>query len=438
MPFSLRRYFALAGAVAVAGGLAVTAPAAHAATTVSATTQITGRPDSGYATQTVNTTNTWATDDMTRTVSVTLVGSHSGAECGTLSPCYQYTGSVQDTSGKFTTVTGGVSPNAGAALVSPPVKGTFTGCTVMDVTFYADSNSPSDVRVPNTATGSSPIDTSHWLTLLFPAGTHFNGDLLPTWSWTYKDAGCEQWVDAYNVPQASSGDITGADACTDTVTVTTPASQSWTAGTPASLQIAAASTDPNVTLTYAATGLPAGLSIDSSTGLISGTPATASSFTATVTATSSRGHAGSASFDWTVQAATVTPPPVTYSNVVVIRNRLSGKCLNDGAARGMEQYTCGAYASEKFRVATHADGTTYLQSAEFSAPKYVQDGALREQLSLTSSETQIHLQNGGIFRFGNGLVMDDKGLSKSNFAQAIGFTFNGQDNQRWDFQNAPA
>jgi hypothetical protein len=86
------------------------------------------------------------------------------------------------------------------------------------------------------------------------------------------------------------------------VTVTNPGSQTSTAGTAASLQIAATDTAGG-TLSYSATGLPAGLSISAATGKISGTPTTAGSGTVTVTATDSTGPSGSASFTWTVSTA---------------------------------------------------------------------------------------------------------------------------------------
>ncbi|MCX5264486.1 M4 family metallopeptidase [Streptomyces sp. NBC_00199] len=85
------------------------------------------------------------------------------------------------------------------------------------------------------------------------------------------------------------------------VTVTNPGSRSATVGTAVSLQISASSTNSG-SLTYAATGLPAGLSINSSTGLISGTPTTAGSSSTTVTVTDSTGATGTASFTWTVSA----------------------------------------------------------------------------------------------------------------------------------------
>ena len=90
---------------------------------------------------------------------------------------------------------------------------------------------------------------------------------------------------------------------TDTVTVTNPGSETGTVGTAASLQIAATDSASGQTLTYSATGLPAGLSISSTTGLISGTPTTAATSSVTVTATDTTGASGSATFSWTISAA---------------------------------------------------------------------------------------------------------------------------------------
>jgi F5/8 type C domain/Beta-1,3-glucanase/Putative Ig domain len=98
----------------------------------------------------------------------------------------------------------------------------------------------------------------------------------------------------------------------NTVTVTSPGSQSWTAGTAASLQVSASDSASGQTLTYSATGLPAGLSINASTGLISGTPTTASSGSTTVTATDTTGATGSASFSWTVNPAGTGEPPASF------------------------------------------------------------------------------------------------------------------------------
>jgi hypothetical protein len=87
------------------------------------------------------------------------------------------------------------------------------------------------------------------------------------------------------------------------VTVTNPGNQTGTVGTPASLQISATDTAGG-TLSYRATGLPAGLSINSSTGLISGAPTTAGTSNVSVTATDSTGPSGSTSFTWTIGSGT--------------------------------------------------------------------------------------------------------------------------------------
>ncbi|MFD3589416.1 M4 family metallopeptidase [Streptomyces sp. NPDC058683] len=89
---------------------------------------------------------------------------------------------------------------------------------------------------------------------------------------------------------------------TSGVTVTNPGSQSSTVGTAVSLQVSASSTNSG-SLTYAASGLPTGLSISSSTGAITGTPTTAGTYSTTVTVTDSTGATGTASFTWTVSSS---------------------------------------------------------------------------------------------------------------------------------------
>ena len=111
--------------------------------------------------------------------------------------------------------------------------------------------------------------------------------------------------DMYGLPYA--GSAAGATSITDawgtpanTMTVTNPRNQTSTVNTAASLQVHATDSDSGQTLTYSATGLPAGLSISSSTGLISGTPTATGTSSVTVKATDTVGVSGTASFTWTV------------------------------------------------------------------------------------------------------------------------------------------
>jgi Zn-dependent metalloprotease len=112
--------------------------------------------------------------------------------------------------------------------------------------------------------------------------------------------------DLFGVGSASYNNVANAFAgigvgsrIVNGVTVTNPGNQFSTVGTAVSLQIHATSTNPGA-LNYAATGLPAGLSINASTGLISGTPTTTGTKSVTVTVTDSAAKTGTATFNWTV------------------------------------------------------------------------------------------------------------------------------------------
>jgi hypothetical protein len=89
----------------------------------------------------------------------------------------------------------------------------------------------------------------------------------------------------------------------NTVTVTNPGNKTGTVGTATSLQIHASDSASGQALTYSATGLPTGLTINSSTGLVSGTPATAGTSTVTVKATDTTNASGSATFTWAISPA---------------------------------------------------------------------------------------------------------------------------------------
>jgi PLD-like domain/Putative Ig domain len=94
-----------------------------------------------------------------------------------------------------------------------------------------------------------------------------------------------------------TGDFTGSAA--NKVAILNPGAQATATGASVSLQVQAADTATG-TLSYSAAGLPTGLSISSSTGVISGTASKAGTYTATVTGKDSAGPSGSATFTWTV------------------------------------------------------------------------------------------------------------------------------------------
>jgi serine protease len=128
----------------------------------------------------------------------------------------------------------------------------------------------------------------------------------------------------------------------NTVTVTNPGNQTTTVGTAVSLQIHASDSASGQTLTYSATGLPAGLSISSS-GLISGTPSAAGTSSVTVTAKDTTNATGSTSFTWTVNSA--------GGNTVTVNNP------------GNQTSTVGSAVSLQITGSDSASGQTLTYSA---------------------------------------------------------------------------
>jgi hypothetical protein len=146
----------------------------------------------------------------------------------------------------------------------------------------------------------------------------------------------------------------GSGSGSNTVTVTNPGNQTATVGTAASLQIAASDSASGQTLTYSASGLPAGLSVNSSTGLISGTPTTAATSTVTVTATDGTGASGSTSFTWTVGSGG------------------SGTCGTANVALD-QPTTASSVQSSSFPAANATDGSTSTRwSSAFSDPQWLE------------------------------------------------------------------
>jgi Putative Ig domain len=107
------------------------------------------------------------------------------------------------------------------------------------------------------------------------------------------------------------GDFSGSP--TGKVSIVGPGSLTNAVGSAVGYQVQADDTCTG-TLSYAASGLPKGLSISSSTGVISGTASTAGSYNVTLTGKDSTGPSGSATFTWTVgsggaaNTVTVTNP----------------------------------------------------------------------------------------------------------------------------------
>jgi len=177
-----------------------------------------------------------------------------------------------------------------------------TNTSAESVTWYLNGNQffqVNESQVP-VATWQAAID--HNFSIIFDlamGGGYPNGVCGCTTPTSGTSSGASMSV-AYVAAYQTTGSGGGGG---DTVTVTNPGNQSGTVGTAASLQVHASDSASGQTLSYSATGLPAGLSINSSTGLISGTPTTAATSNVTVKATDTTGASGSAAFSWAIGSA---------------------------------------------------------------------------------------------------------------------------------------
>ncbi|MET9730134.1 putative Ig domain-containing protein [Streptomyces sp. NPDC006458] len=166
-------------------------------------------------------------------------------------------------------------------------------------------NSPTSDGLPVTAIGRDAAAKIWYraLTTYMTSITNYAGaraatlnaaaDLYGLGSSTYVNA-ANAWAGINVGPRTAQG-----------VTVTNPGNQTALVNNAASLQIQAGTTNPSA-LTYSATGLPAGLSINASTGLISGTPTTLGTSNVTVKVTDSTGASSTTTFTWNVASVITT------------------------------------------------------------------------------------------------------------------------------------
>jgi hypothetical protein len=184
-------------------------------------------------------------------------------------------------------------------------------------------------------------------------------------------------------PNGTAAFTAGGGGTGNTVTVTNPGARTGTVGTSTSLQIQA-SDSAGLALTYSATGLPTGLSINASSGLISGTPSAAGTFNVTVTAKDSTGASGSTSFTWTISGtggSTCSGQKLTnpgFESGTTGWTSTSGVINTDGA----HSHAGSGYAWLDGYGATHTD--TLSQSVTLPAGC---SAALTYYLSISTSET---------------------------------------------------
>jgi len=140
-------------------------------------------------------------------------------------------------------------------------------------------------------------------------------------------------------------------------TLLSPGNQSGVVGTAANLALSASDPDGDV-LSYSASGLPAGLTLNSGTGVIAGTPSATGSSNVVVNVNDVRGGSASAAFTWVINPVGLTintltsAPKQSNSNVsytASVNNAVNPRykwLFGDGTAESA--YSTSASASHAF------------------------------------------------------------------------------------------
>ncbi|MEU7905319.1 putative Ig domain-containing protein [Actinoplanes sp. NPDC049118] len=301
---------------------------------------ISGTPTSATTTTTTAVT---ATDAAKRTGTVSFT--FTTASAPTLTNPGPQTGTVGTTISKTLTVSGGTTPYTWSATGLPAglainaSTGAITGkptsagetnvtVTVTDAAKRASSatfvwtigsvptvTSPGNQRTPVGQSTSLTLDRIggtapyRWSATGLPAGLTINTNTgaitgIPTTVGTS--------TTAVTVTDAASRTNTVSFSWVIALAVSNPGIQKGTKGTPLALSMTVAG--GKAPYTWSATGLPAGLTINTSTGAITGTPTSTTAYTSKVTARDASGNTGDTTFSWQI----ATPITIASTNMFAV------------------------------------------------------------------------------------------------------------------------
>jgi GH25 family lysozyme M1 (1,4-beta-N-acetylmuramidase) len=290
-------------------------------------------------------------------------------------------------------------------------------------------------------TGRLPIiyTTRDWWSTCTGSSTAFGQ--TPVWPADYSSSGNPAlpagWS-TWNLWQyTSSGTVTGISGNTDldqlspaVITLLTGGDRTTVAGsTIMRSQVTPFTVAPVPSVTYGATGLPAGLSIAPSTGVIAGWPDKPGTYHPVVTASDSSSIAGFVPFTWTVTAAPNSGPTGP------VRLNLGGKCLDDSGnktANGTKVviWTCNGTAAQRWTVVK--DDTLRIHGKCLRV-RSAASGTLADLYTCNGSTAQRwQLQTGGeLVNPRSRLCLTDPGSSTTNGKQLKILSCQGSASQEW-------
>ena len=302
-------------------------------------------------------------------------------------------------------------PDAGAACGQGFVNGTsgtYDGFSLVGGSEYANTITnpyPAGGAAPSSAPDPAWVDT---------ADTVSGGEIAGKCTWsTSSTTGAPTGDVALSTGTFAMQSLwsNDASACvmSDTVTITSPGSQSSPVGSSVSLQLVGSSS-AGYPLTWSEAGLPGGLSLNSSTGLVTGIPTTMGVFGVTVTAADPAGTSRAVSFNWTITSG---GNPVKAAN---------GKCLDDFAsstANGnkIDIWDCNNTGAQQWTY--NSNHTLSVLGSCLSDKKYTGAGTKLVLWSCIGhkNEQWTHRSNGEYVLAANGLCLTDPSNSTVNGTQ---------------------
>lgn len=184
-------------------------------------------------------------------------------------------------------------------------------------------------------------------------------------------------------------------------TIATPTPPTAYAGLLTSFGVSASDPDDDA-LTYAATGLPTGMAINTTTGTIAGTPGAAGTYSVKVTATDSKAASASLGFQWTVLNALPVIQPIVAPTVV-----------NGSSA----SYTVNAGAGSFQYAWDFGDGTavTAYSSSNSVSHTYANAGVYNVTVMVGAADGPVTVRQ-FIQAVGTGASVTNNAMSSSNIA----------------------
>ncbi|HEY2697391.1 MAG TPA: glycoside hydrolase family 3 C-terminal domain-containing protein [Pseudonocardiaceae bacterium] len=246
--------------------------------------------------------------------------------------------------------------------------------------------------------------------------------------WTTPTGNYQIMVGDSSTPQLS-GTLSVTSTSANTITMTNPGGMSSIVGASAPLTVTGHDSGSGQTLTYSAGGLPAGLSINASSGAITGSASAAGSSTVTVTATDGTGASGSTSFVWTTSKQTTTGPITAGVGTNLCVDIAAANTANGTA---VQIYTCNGSGAQSWTVNGNGSLQALGKCLDVNAAGTANGSKVQlYDCNATGAQVWQAQSNGSLVNPESGRCLDDPGATTTIGTQLQIYDCNGSNAQVW-------